>query len=430
MRDYRRRPLLAFVVSVGFPALGVVAFDWTPEVVGTLYWLELFVAAAWVAVAGLFTRRRASFDFDVGILDVSFEGLTQKRGGFDTPRGLPPAHPRNLPNVITVLTLGGFWAVFGWVVVDPVSLRTVSLLTGGSIAVGVGLIGSRYALETVDVFVREQQFETCSVGPLNRRLIEFAAVLTVIVLLTRIETSEPTALAWLAVGLHVGYVLLRQRPGQLHRWDNPVTRWLGVVPESDPAPEPIRPPDGPAQTSVSADKRSVRLSALVATARSDALLPYWVLIVFGGAVAVLTVVDRGDLVAARATLLPVGVATVVVAVTLVPLKLTEYTVQHGAMEYRVYEGQIVGYDRRLGSVQWAVPVTPSTDVTRRRVYADRVRDTQTLTVEPGRDAQTLTADPDRNTRTSTVNSTTDTQTLAHISGHELTELTRHTRLSE
>jgi hypothetical protein len=42
--------------------LGVVAFDWTPEVVGTLHWLELFVAAAWVAVAGLLTRCRASFD--------------------------------------------------------------------------------------------------------------------------------------------------------------------------------------------------------------------------------------------------------------------------------------------------------------------------------------------------------------------------------
>ncbi|MFC4449972.1 hypothetical protein [Halorussus aquaticus] len=77
------------------------------------------------------------------------------------------------------------------------------------------------------------------------------------------------------------------------------------------------------------------------------------------------------------------VALVVVVISFVLVGIAHFELAFGAMEYRLYDDELVAYDARLDAVQWRVPLDAIRNVSVQRGL---------WTGAPGRDAATVTLD--------------------------------------
>lgn len=379
------RVVVGFVAANLLPLAGFAVGNWTLDTLGALYWLEIGIVLFWSVAKSLFAERVFEFEFRGPGVHVTFDGLTEKRGGIEVADDWPPLYPRNLPNILPYVTAFlWFWLVLGAVVVSsPFDLpawteladwRTVSLLA----VAGVAFLGR--GLEARDVYVGERQYEACSVGPLNRQAIEYSVVVGFLALLTRVETDEVATLFGILVACKFGYELLRHRPGKLHWWDNPLTRLMGHDPPK-PEPEYLDRPTGAPAVEATPDEPTVSRASVVHAAFSDLMVPYWVFFVLLSGFSGLTIASAGEVY--DAPLLMLGVlapVTLYVLVALVPLKVVEYVVGHRAMRYEIRDREVVGYDDRLGEVQWRIGFEEITDVSVEQGIIDRMTDTRTVEV--------------------------------------------------
>lgn len=379
------RAVGTFVAANLLPLAGLAVGNWTLDTLGALYWLEIGVALFWSVAKSLFAERVFEFTYRGPGVRVEFDGLTTKRGGIEVVEGWPPLYPRNVPNLLPYVTgFAWFWLLLGAVVVaSPFDLPAWSELarwrTAGLLAVaGVAFLARGF--EARDVFVGERQYETCSVGPLNRQAIEYSVVVGLLAVATRIETEETATLFGILVACKFGYELLRHRPGKLHWWDNALTRLTGHDP---PKPEPasLDRPTGAPEVEVTPDGRAVSRASVVHAAFSDLLVPYWVFFVLIAGFSGLTIAAAGEVYDAPLLLLGFLVpVTIYVLVALVPLKVAEYVVNHGAMRYAIRDRELVGYDDRLDETQWRIGFDDITDVSVETGLVDRTTDTRTVEV--------------------------------------------------
>lgn len=381
------------------PLAGLAFGDWTLDTLGALYWLEIGVVLFWSLVKSLFAERTFEFDFRGPGVHVTFDGLTNKRGGIEITADWPPLYPRNVPNVLPYATaFAWFWLVLGAAVVaSPFALPPWAELatwqTAGLLAVaGVAFLGRGF--EASDAYVGERRYEICSVAPSNHQAIEYSLVVGLIALLTQVKTDETATLFGILVACKFGYELLRHRPGRIHWWDNPLTRLTGYdLPR--PEPEYLARPSGAPEIEATPDRRTVRLGSAVYAAFSDLMTPYWVFFTLLGGFSVLTVLAAGEVyetpILMVSALVPV---TLYALIALVPLKVVEYLVHHGSMTYEIRDREVVGYDARLDETQWQIGFDEITDVSIRRGLADRVCDTQTVEIEVGDRTERLVHLPD------------------------------------
>lgn len=383
IRDLPRRAILTTLVTVLAPAV-VAVLGTTPATLGTFFWLSGYLVLCWAGVSGLFAERPAEFQYDFGVFGVSLDGLTSRRGGLSL-WDLPPIYPRNIPVFLGLFGAAGLWTVFGVFVALP-SVPT----TPTALAVVVGflvLFAAHLLVEFNVVYVAKRQYSAVSANAPVRRTLEFVAVVAVLVALTLIETDSQTHLSILTAGLWGGYVLVRQRPGRLDHFTGRIASVFGIISEPSQAPEPISLPDGEPHTTATTTV-AVRRGAVRATLTSDALLPFWVIVFVAFLLAGVFAANNGGLGVAASTLAPLAVVGPVVAVTLVPLKLIEYLIANATIEYRVYDDEMVAYDRRLGAVQWQLSTAAIHSVS---VTGD------TVEVKTREETRTLhhVADPDR-----------------------------------
>lgn len=379
------RAIGAFVAANLLPLAGFAAGNWTLDALGALYWLEIGVVLFWSVAKSLFAERVFEFTYRGPGVRVEFDGLTTKRGGIEVAEGWPTLYPRNVPNLLPYVTgFAWFWLVLGAVVVtSPFNLPPWSELarwrTVGLLAVaGIAFLGRGF--EARDVYVGEQQYETCSVGPLNRQAIEYSVVVGLLAVATQIETDEVATLFGLLVACKFGYELLRHRPGKLHWWANHLTRLTGHDP---PKPEPtyLDPSTGDPDVEATPDDRAVSRASVVHAAFSDLLMPYWVFFALIAGFSALTVAAAGEVYDAPLLLLGFLVpVTLYVLVALVPLKVAEYVANHGSMRYEIRDRELVGYDDRLDETQWRIGFDDITDVSVETGLVDRMTDTRTVEV--------------------------------------------------
>lgn len=393
------RVVAGFVAANLLPLAGLAFGDWTLDTLGGLYWLEIGVVLFWALVKSLFAERVFEFDFRGPGVHVTFDGLTNKRGGIEVVADWPPLYPRNVPNVLPYVTaFAWFWLILGAVVVaSPFALPTASDLATWQTATLLAVAGVAFlsrGLEANDVYVGERQYEACSVAPLNHQAIEYSVVVGLLALLTEVETDETATLFGILVACKFGYELLRHRPGKLRWWDNPVARLTGYDPPG-PEPEYLDRPTGAPGVEATPDRRTVRLGSAMYAAFSDLMVPYWVFFTLIGGFSTLMILTAGEIYEAPILMLSALVpATLYALVALVPLKVVEYLVHHESMTYQVRDREVVGYDARLDETQWRIGFGEITDVSTWKSVADRISNTRTLEIEVGDRTERLVHLPD------------------------------------
>lgn len=242
----RFRAFVALLIVNLLPLVGLTYWDWDLRTLQILYWLEIGSMLFWSFVRGLFAERVYEFVMRGRVRD-RFDGYNNKRGGISFVNRLPPIYPRNIPSLaMNIFMIGTFLLLFGFFVLDfgipgwrdIVQPTTVSVL---SIAFAVFITRGL----AFNVYLTEQQYETCSVVPANRQLLEYVGVMVVLTWVATTETDAASTLFILLVGVKLVYELLRHRPGKLHSWDNPVARLLGLdahFPEPDHFDSPTSDP--------------------------------------------------------------------------------------------------------------------------------------------------------------------------------------------
>ncbi len=382
---------LIFCIANLLPVVGIVYFDWTSVELGTFYWVEIGLVLVFSLVKSLFSKKVFEFQFR-GQLTIRFEGYTNKRGGIRLTDGFPPLYPRNLPNLLPYLMLGLGWGMIGLLIVIESQFSilenayTLQIGTVGPLLVFATIVSYRHLVEVRDVFFGKNQYEECSAGMLNRQAIEYFVIIGFLVFLSRAEVADPEALAWGLFGLKVGYELLRYRPEQLHWGDNIVQEGLGLSPTySDP--DWISGPCGVPLDEVHTNQRSTIVSALLFAAVSDLLIPYWIFIFFA------TVLALGG--GANVVIPFIVLITVSIGVTFYPLKVGEYLLSYRWMSYRLYEDELVGYDRVLKRAQWRIDLDKIRSISVEERYVDSKYDTQTIVIETNKESIILAHLPSR-----------------------------------
>lgn len=378
----RSRALFVFFVTNLLPLAGLLYWKWNLVSLQALYWLEIGIMLFWTSVRGMFAER--VFDFKMRErVNIRFDGFNNKLGGVRFVDGLPPLYPRNFPSLaMNVSIIGGFSLLFGFFILDfgVPGWREVVQPTAVSVVV-VALVAFIARGLTVYVFLAERQYETCSVAPLNRQLLEYVGVVGFFIWVATTDTDTSATLFGLLVGTKFVYELLRHRPGTLHTWDNPITRFFGIVPNF-PGPDRLDSPTGDPTTEASPDLQTVFLAGIPPAAFNSLMVPYWVLFIILSIVNILVIVESGVMFGPNIwILIPMGIVTIYVFLTFFPLKLAEYIVQYGPMSYRIYDEEIVGYDWWLDEPQWRVSFDGISDVSRRAKFTDRFLGTRTIDLE-------------------------------------------------
>jgi hypothetical protein len=384
LRELPKRAILVVSTAALAPVVAA-SVGLPPTALGTFLWSVGYLVLAWVGAVALFSEHPTAFSYDFGVFGVSLDGLTERRGGVSVV-GLPPVYPRNLPVFLGLFGAAGLWTVFGAFVVQPVvpADGTVLLPVAGLLV----LFGGNLVVETVTVYLADRQFGAISAASPVRRGLEFLVVAAVLVGLSLVETDSPRQLGLLVSGLTAGYVCLRQRPGQFDHYTGRVASVLGISPDLEPVPETIPTPEGEPHTTVTVSSGATWRGAVRATATSDALLPVWILVGVGVALATVFTLDSGDPGVVLSTLAPLAVVVPVALVTLVPLKIAEYVLANATTEYRVFDDALVAYDPRLTAVQWRLPTAEISSVSTAgdTVTVETRDETRTLrhVTDPGR----------------------------------------------
>ncbi|WP_254523477.1 hypothetical protein [Natrinema caseinilyticum] len=133
------------------------------------------------------------------------------------------------------------------------------------------------------------------------------------------------------------------------------------------------------------DRHAVRIAGVI-----DGLVPRleWEILNVFSRVAALFLVAIVGFVGAftgglTATVVGSGVALVTVVISFVLVGIGHFELAFGAMEYRLYEDELIAYDTRLNAVQWRVPLDAIRNVSIERGF---------WTGPPGTDAATVTLD--------------------------------------
>ncbi|WP_130501825.1 hypothetical protein [Natrinema hispanicum] len=118
------------------------------------------------------------------------------------------------------------------------------------------------------------------------------------------------------------------------------------------------------------DRRAVQIAGAI-----DGVIPHieWEMLnIFSRVAALFLVAILGFvgafIVGPTATVVGIGVALVVAVMSFVLMGIIHFELAFGAMEYWLYDDELVAYDTRLNAVQWRVPLDAIRDVSVKRGF--------------------------------------------------------------
>lgn len=341
------------------PVAGVLALGWNATAVLVLYWIEAGVVLVREAFEGLFAPLPTGPAGQSYLLP--FAELQSKRGSVTPVEWLPPVYPRNVPVALNAIAFVGiFWPLVG---VGLYSLGADGLLPpGAGLTVAVAVVGVvvRHAVTAVES-LRTGRYEAESAHSMlsQRHAVGLLVLLGLGALLSNADGSGGVGVAFLLiVATKAAFDVYEFRAGSTDGDsgdDEPslLGRLLDRVRADSVGEEsPVEVPDGAPTARFSTDGRAVRLRA-VALGVVYSVVPPVGLVLFGSAFLAWVLS---------------GVATAVVVVVLVAsasvvTRLLVEAVRFGHLEYRVYETDVVAYDRLLDAAQWRVPRREISEVT-------------------------------------------------------------------
>lgn len=341
------------------PVVGVFAFGWNAMAVLFLYWIEAGVVLAREAFEGLFASLPTGPAGQSYLLP--FEELQSKLGCVSPVEWLPPVYPRNVPVALNAV---GFVVVFWPLVgVGLYALGSDGLLppgTGVTVALAAVAVLVRHGVTAVES-LRTGRYETESAHSMlsQRHAVGLLVLLGPGVVLSDVDGSGSVSVAFaLLIATKTAfdlYEFVDEPAGDESTGGNPslLGRLLDRVSADSIGEEPsLDLPAGEPVARFRTDERAVRLRA-VALGVTYAVLPPVGIVLFGS--AFLAWVLHG--VAAA-----VVVGALVASASVAARVLVE-DVQFAHLEYRVYEDDVVAYDRLLDAPQWRVPRREIADVT-------------------------------------------------------------------
>ncbi|HMB50960.1 MAG TPA: DUF6498-containing protein [Natronoarchaeum rubrum] len=345
-----RRLALASVLGINaLPLVGIVWFGWHASTLLVLYWFEAGVVLLRGAFEGLFAALPAG---PAGRGHVfPFDELQSKRGSLRVVGWLPPIYPRNVPVVLnTLIVLALIWPLAGIgvyaVVVDgplsPGAPSSVALAAGG-IVLGHGVT----AIESL----RSGRYERESAHSVLSQRHVVGLLLSLLPGALWVDAADGAG----AVGAWLGLaaIVCAKFAFDLYEWsatgsDDPsrIERLVSRVrADSIGEEQSVETPDGEPVERIRPDARAVRLRG-AALGAVHGVLPLSGLVLAG---------------ATGVTWLWLGLAEalLVAVVCLLPSVLAHLLaqdVQFGHLEYRLYESELVAYDRLLAAPQWRLPL--------------------------------------------------------------------------
>lgn len=356
----RRRRTLAGLLGVNLlPIVGVVTLGWNATAVLVLYWIEAGVVLLREAFEGLFAALPTG-PAGQGYL-LPFDELESKRGCVTLVEWLPPVYPRNVPVVLNAVAFVAiFWPLVG---VGLYALGGDGLFPFGTavtVAAASVAVLVRHGVTAVES-LRTGQYEGESAHSMlsQRHAVGLLVLLGPGALLSSTDGSGGTGVAlFLLIATKTAFDLYEftaESAGDDSTGSEPslIGRLLDRVRADSIGEEsPVELPAAEPTARFSTDRRAVRLRA-IALGVAYSVIPPVGLVLLGG--AFFAWVLSG--VAAA-----VGVVALVASASIVARVLVE-DVQFGHLEYRVYDGDVVAYDRLLEAPQWRISRRETSDVT-------------------------------------------------------------------
>ncbi len=366
--------LLANVI----PLVGVLLFGWDPQTLVVIYALEALLSFPLAAAKALFAHQPPRTDEDgSGVISVSNE-LAQKRGCVQPISGLPPIYPRNIPFATAVVGAAVWFGIFVGVVLATAFSVAETIRQPEVLVSVVGLFAGQ-AIESWRDYFRGGRYETVSpytVVETPARQLFFLLFVLFVTPGIAVGGAVSVLVVFVLVKLLVEWSAFRATHGDGGR----LSGWL-AGPETATAPSdpPLVPGDEPTAR-ISTDDQAVLYTGVLHTLTTHApVYAMWFLMVWVTSLVVL----GGE---EPATTMTVGSLLVVVGlfVFLVVVRVGEFYLRYGPLEYRRYEDHVVAYDVWLDEPQWSSPIDVlcTAEIVRHRL-PDRMLGTRTITVTTG-----------------------------------------------
>lgn len=360
------------------PLVGVVRFGWDPETLVVVYALEVLCSFPLAAAKALFAQRPPKTTQDgASVVDVSNE-LVRKRGSVTPVPWLPPIHPRTVPFASAVVGVGAWFAIFIGVVLAG-TIPVGDVVTRPAVAASVAALVAGQPLDVKRDYLDGGRYEAVSPYTVIETPTRQAFFLIFVLFAPGAASGSAAVLgAFVLVKLLVEWSAFRAAHGGGGR----LSRWLSGPDGTADDVDPPRTPAGEPSARVSTDR-----AAVLSTGAFRALAEYaptyasWFTFVWLVTVAVFSGSESSRTLAAVSGLAVFGLFAFALAV-----RVGEFYLRYGPLEYRRYGDRLVAYDAWLDEPQWAasVDVLRDVEVVPDRL-ADRWLDTRTVAVTTGWD---------------------------------------------
>ena len=368
-----RLSLTAALAANLFPLVGVFVLGWDVAALLVLYWIEIGTVIAWSAVAALF----AELPSTPRSTRIPLDGLFEKRGGVRPWKRAPRVYPRNVPHAVGLAAiLGAVWLASGYSLFvlqgDELLARPPDPTTVGTVLLGaVGSFVARGVSFRTD-YLDGEEYREVSARLLAARPATYLLAVWALAAVTRLAVGPDAGVVALVtvVVAKFGYELVR------YLTDNPASgllaRVLGASDET--AATSVETPDGEPTARFASDARAVRFGGL-ALGLGYAVFVHGLFVAFPLWFLLRGMAGEG---------VAVGVAAAVVVGVAAGKGIEQY-VQYGSMEYDLYNREVLGYDRCLGTPQWRVRYAEIESVSFARGLTGRLLGTGTVRLRTGND---------------------------------------------
>ena len=337
------------------PLVGVLRLGWDPATLAAVYAIEVVLSIPLAGAKALFAARPPPKDREAGVISVSGDPLSSKRGALRLVSWLPAIHLRNVPFAAAVCGAAAWIALVVGVAFSQafsvpallgrpaVLASALALVAGEAIDIARDYVGRRRYAETSPYAVVETP---------ARRAFFLVFALFALPPLNAAGGGIAVLAAFVAVKLLVEWSAFRATHGDEDSDGGRISDWLAGPTDSTGLPEPIAVPDVEPDARVPVHRRTAVATALLKTLTSVA--PIYATGFFVVWIAALGLFVGGN--ASGTVVAGSAVAVLTLYLGALAVNAAGFALTYAPIEYRRYGDRLVAYDAWLDEPQWATSV--------------------------------------------------------------------------